>query len=98
MLGPYKEPMELINLGTEENKTEVRIGELLDSNAKHSLKSPLREYVDVFSWSYQDMPELDTDIVEHKLHSGPNAQLGSKSKKNSSRYVRQNQTRGAKID
>ena len=25
----------------------------------------LREYVDVFAWSYQDMSGLDTDIVEH---------------------------------
>lgn len=27
----------------------------------------LREYDDVFAWSYQDMPGLDTDIVMHKL-------------------------------
>ena len=27
----------------------------------------LREYSDVFAWSYQDMPALDTDIVVHCL-------------------------------
>ena len=27
----------------------------------------LREYVDIFSWSYEDMPSLDTDIVVYKL-------------------------------
>ena len=27
----------------------------------------LQEYSDVFAWSYQDMPGLDTDIVVHRL-------------------------------
>ena len=27
----------------------------------------LREYADIFSWSYEDMHGLDTDIVVHKL-------------------------------
>ena len=27
----------------------------------------LFDYSDVFAWSYQDMPGLDTSIVEHKL-------------------------------
>ncbi|XP_050908718.1 uncharacterized protein LOC127122421 [Lathyrus oleraceus] len=70
-LEPYKEPMELINLGTEEDMKEVRSGALFDSYVKHKLTMLLREYVDVFAWSYQDMPRLDTDIVEHKLSLWP---------------------------
>ena len=31
----------------------------------------IKKYVDVFAWSYQDMPGLDTDIVEHKLPLKP---------------------------
>src|SRR4051812_44304156 len=31
----------------------------------------LKEYVDIFAWSYQDMPGLDTDIVEHRLPLKP---------------------------
>ena len=27
----------------------------------------LQDYSDVFAWSYQDMPGLDTDIVVHWL-------------------------------
>lgn len=51
-LEPYKEPMELINVGTEEDKKEVRLGALLDSDVKRKLTALLREYVDVFAWSY----------------------------------------------
>lgn len=63
--------MELINLGIEEDKNEVRIGALIDYDVKHSLTTLLREYVEVFAWSYQDMPGLDTDIVEHKFPLRP---------------------------
>jgi len=27
----------------------------------------LREFKDIFAWSYQDMPGLDPEIVQHKL-------------------------------
>ena len=31
----------------------------------------LKEFADVFAWSYQDMPGLDTSIVEHRLPLKP---------------------------
>ena len=31
----------------------------------------LREYTDIFAWSYQDMPGLSTEIVEHQLPMRP---------------------------
>ena len=31
----------------------------------------LKEFPDVFAWSYQDMPGLDTNIVEHHLPLKP---------------------------
>lgn len=63
--------MELINLGTEEDKKEVWIEAVLDSDVKHGLTTLIRDYVDVFAWSYEDMSGLDTDIVEHKLPLRP---------------------------
>ena len=27
----------------------------------------LYKYVEIFEWSYEDMPSLDTDIVVHRL-------------------------------
>ena len=27
----------------------------------------IRDYVEIFAWSYEDMPSLDTDIVAHRL-------------------------------
>ena len=31
----------------------------------------LRDYQDIFAWSYQDMPGLSSDIVQHKLPLNP---------------------------
>ena len=68
---PHGETLEIINLGTEEEKKEIKIGAWLDTIEKTKLVGLLRAYVDVFAWSYQDMPGLDTSIVEHRLPLKP---------------------------
>src|ERR1051325_11356779 len=71
IIQPHKEPLEAINLGSEEDKKEVNIGALLDNKVKGKLIDLVKEYVDVFAWSYQDMSGLDTNIVEHHLPLKP---------------------------
>ena len=68
---PYKESLETINLGSEEDSKEVKIGALLHPDMKSRLIELLKEYMDIFSWSYKDMPCLDTDIVEHHFPLKP---------------------------
>ena len=50
---------------------EVKIRALLEESVKKGLIELLREYVDVFAWSYEDMPGLDTNIVQHFLPLKP---------------------------
>ena len=64
---PHQESVETINLGTEERKQEVKIETSISGGTRHNLIALLREYKDVFAWSYQDMPGLDEDVVVHKL-------------------------------
>ncbi|XP_017972604.1 PREDICTED: uncharacterized protein LOC108661181 [Theobroma cacao] len=64
---PYQELTEMINLGNGKEKKEVKIDTSLSSNERQKLEELLREYVDVFAWSYQDISGLNTDIVVHKL-------------------------------
>ncbi|MCI40838.1 hypothetical protein A2U01_0062071, partial [Trifolium medium] len=65
------EAMELVNLGSGEEKKEIKIGVLLEASIKERVVELLREYVDIFAWSYQDMPGLDPQIVEHHLPLKP---------------------------
>ncbi|KAI5436267.1 hypothetical protein KIW84_022656 [Lathyrus oleraceus] len=71
IIQPHLENMEIINLGSEDCIREVKIGALLEESVKKGLTELLREYVDVFAWSYEDMPGLDTDIVQHFLPLKP---------------------------
>ena len=64
---PHQEITKAINLGTEEERKEVKIGTTLSSAIRKELIDLLQDYNDVFSWSYQDMPGLDTNIVVHRL-------------------------------
>ncbi|XP_052486386.1 uncharacterized protein LOC128041098 [Gossypium raimondii] len=64
---PYQESVKVVNLGSERKEQEVKIGTSISEDTKRDLITLLREYKDVFAWSYQDMPRLNTDIVVHKL-------------------------------
>ena len=64
---PYQEITEAVNLEIEEEKKEVKIGTTLSPVTRKELIDLLQDYNDVFAWSYQDMPGLDTDIVVHQL-------------------------------
>ena len=64
---PHLEIIEAVNLGTQEEKKEVKIETTLSPATRKELIDLLQDYSDVFAWSYQDMPGLDTDIVVHRL-------------------------------
>ena len=82
----------MINLGTEENKKEDKIGTKLEDNVKRRLVRMLHDYVEVFAWSYEDMSGLDTDIVVHRLPMKEGCSLiKQKDLLHASRYVRENQ-------
>ena len=56
-----------MNLGTEEDRKEVKIGANLEHGFKKRLIQMLHDYVDIFAWSYEYMSGLDTDIVVHRM-------------------------------
>ena len=64
---PHQEETELIDLETGEGKKEVKVGTGMTTPIRQGLVTLLEEYQDIFTWSYQDMPGLDLDIVQHRL-------------------------------
>jgi len=68
---PHQEDVETLNLGEEDEKKEVKIGTSMKREVKQKLCALLKEFRDVFAWSYNDMPGLDTDTVQHKLPLKP---------------------------
>ena len=68
---PNLDETEVVNLGDEETVKETRVSIHLEAERKQELIKLLKQYVDVFAWSYEDMPGLSTDIVSHRLPIDP---------------------------
>ena len=62
---PHRKVTKLINLGIDDEKKEVKIGSSLDSSTKKEIIDLLKEYADIFAWSYKVMLGLSTKIIEH---------------------------------
>jgi len=56
-----------INLSDIKEAKEVKIGASLPKDEVERLIQLLKEYQDIFAWTYTDMPGLDPSIVEHCL-------------------------------
>ena len=70
---------EIVDFGTADEPRELRIGSDLSSNERDSLIQLLRAHLDVFAWSYEDMPGLDPSIIQHRLPLLPHARQLSRS-------------------
>ena len=51
----------------------ISVSESLSPIEKQDLISLMREYIDIFAWSYEDMPGLDPDVAMHHLRIKPDA-------------------------
>ena len=48
--------VDMINLGTEEDRKEVKVGANLEASVKECLIQLLHDNVEIFAWSYEDIP------------------------------------------
>ncbi|XP_070041324.1 uncharacterized protein [Nicotiana tomentosiformis] len=62
---------ETVNLGDSEMVKEIRISIHLLSSEKEEYVRFLKEYADIFAWSYNDVTGLSTSIVAHELPTNP---------------------------
>ena len=65
--------MEIVDFGTIDQPRELRIRSDLSDDERDNLIQLLREYLDVFAWSYEDILGLDPSIVQHRLPLLPHA-------------------------
>ncbi|XP_070040090.1 uncharacterized protein [Nicotiana tomentosiformis] len=65
------EETEAVSLGDSKTVKETRISIHLSPSEKEEYIRFLKEYEDVFAWSYSDMTSLSISIVAHKLPTNP---------------------------
>ena len=69
---PNIEETEMINLVDEgEIEKSVKIGVNFPKDMKEEFIALLKEFKELFAWSYQDMPGLDTEIIVHRISVKP---------------------------
>jgi ABC-type phosphate/phosphonate transport system substrate-binding protein len=55
-------------LGTPEEPHNVLVAKDLDAEFKRKLVMVLKEYKEVFAWSYEDMKGLNPEFYHHKIN------------------------------
>jgi hypothetical protein len=66
-LRPQPEEVEDCNIGTKEDPKLVKISKYLPAQMKNKYVELLKQYKDVFAWSYDDIKNYDTSVIEHKI-------------------------------
>ena len=72
-VSPATGDVEIVDFGTEDQPKELKIGSAQSTDERDKLIHLLRSYLDVFAWSYEDIPSLDPSIVQHHLSILPHA-------------------------
>ncbi|CAN6583835.1 unnamed protein product [Malus baccata var. baccata] len=62
-----RDPLEVIDLGTEEDLRPIQISGLLETNDRAKIICLLQEFKDCFAWHYTEMPGLDSTLVEYRM-------------------------------
>lgn len=73
LLKVFRKKLVEVNLNEGGEERLVKISKKLPERERRKLKALLKEYKDVFSWKYEEMPSLDPKLVTHKLNVDPKA-------------------------
>ena len=65
--------LEDIPLDENDPKKSTRIGADLEEKIKKDLIQFLKENIDVFAWSHEDMPGIDPSVITHRLNIYPSS-------------------------
>ena len=61
------------SLDEDDPEKSTRIGVDLEENIKKDLIRFLRENIDVFAWSHENMPGIDPSVITHRLNVYPSS-------------------------
>ena len=64
---PVRSDIEEWNIETELKPKIIKFSKTLPQQEKEKYITLLKEYQDVFSWSYEDLKSYDTSIIQHKI-------------------------------
>ena len=69
------EALETVKLVEGEPMKTTRVGMTISTDMKKKLVQFIKENLDIFAWSHEDMPSISTEIIQHKLEMNPEKKL-----------------------
>ena len=67
-LQPDEEEVESYNLGDSVVPNMVKISKFLSADMKAKYVEMMKRFIDVFAWSYADLKQYDSSIIQHTIH------------------------------
>lgn len=64
---PSHEDVEDVNVGTKKEPIIVKLSTKLSTESKQKYANLLKQYSDVFAWSYDDLKVYDTSVIRHTI-------------------------------
>jgi len=64
---PPKENIEDYNIGTKDNPKMIKLSKSLPPDQKLKYVELIKEFQDVFAWSYEDLKSYDTSVIQHTI-------------------------------
>ncbi|CAL8082995.1 unnamed protein product [Prunus armeniaca] len=77
-----EDDVELVPLNPDKPERKARISSRLSQEEKAELAAFLQNNKDVFAWSPSDMPDIDPQIICHRLHVNPTIKLVAQKRRN----------------
>ena len=65
------EALEVVELAEGQVTKTTKIGTTLSPEMRTRLIQFLKENLDVFAWSHEDMPSIAPEVIQHKLNVNP---------------------------
>ena len=70
---PRDEEVEECNIGTERDPTVIKISKNLTKESKEKYIKIMKEFYDVFAWTYDDLKVYDPGVIQHTILVQKNA-------------------------
>jgi hypothetical protein len=67
LMQPHLQEVKDCSIGSKENLKFIKLSKYLPHEYKQKYIDFLKEYVEVFAWSYEDLKNYDTNIIQHKI-------------------------------
>lgn len=64
---PPKANIEYYNIGTEQNPKMIKLSKSFPPDEKLKYVELIKQFQDVFAWSYEDLKSYDTFVIQHTI-------------------------------